>query len=59
MNAHLLANLKAYTALVGAIATALLGVYAADSTVGQVLTVLAVLATAIGTWAVANTPTDE
>lgn len=54
MPAHVLANLKAYTALVGAIATALLGVFAADTTVGQVLTVLAVVATAVGTWAASN-----
>lgn len=59
MSAHVLANLKAYTALVGAVATALLGVFAADTTVGQVLTVLAVVATAVGTWVVANTPASE
>lgn len=53
-------NLKAYASLVGAIATALLGVYAADSEVGKVLTALAVVATAITTWAVPNTypPTE-
>ena len=47
-------NAKAYVALVGAIATALLGVYAADTTVGQVLTVVSVIATAFGTWAIEN-----
>lgn len=55
---HFRANLKAYTALVGSVATALLGVFAADSTVGQVLTVVAVVATAIGTWAVENVDTE-
>lgn len=45
---------KAYAALIGSICTALLAVYAADSTVGQVLTVLSVVATAVGTWAVPN-----
>jgi FtsH-binding integral membrane protein len=47
-------NAKAYAALVGSVATALLGVYAADTPVGKVLTVLAVVATAFGTWAVEN-----
>lgn len=47
-------NLKAYVALVGSIATALLAVYAADSTAGRVLTVVSVVATAVGTWAVPN-----
>lgn len=54
MSQHILASLKAYTALVGTIATALLAVYAADTTVGQVLTVVSVIATAVGTWAVPN-----
>jgi hypothetical protein len=45
---------KAYVALAGAIATALLGVFAADTTVGQILTVVSVVATAFGTWAVEN-----
>lgn len=56
MNAHFLANAKAYVALVGSIASALLGVFAADSRVGQVLTVVVVVATAIGTWRVPNSP---
>ena len=47
---------KAYVALAGAIATALLGVYTADTTVGQALTVVVVVATAVGTYAVPNTP---
>ena len=51
-------NAKAYVALIGSIATALLGVYAADTTVGQVLTVVAVIATAFGTWATPNADVD-
>jgi len=47
---------KAYVALAGAIATALLGVFASDTGVGQVLTVIAVIATAVSTWAVPNKP---
>jgi len=49
---------KMYAALAGSIATALLGVYTADSTLGQVLTVVSVVATAFGTWAVQNAPAD-
>lgn len=49
-------NAKAYVALAGTIATALLGVYAADSTVGKVLTIVSVVATAFGTWYVENKP---
>lgn len=51
---HFLLNAKAYAALVGAICTGLLGVYAADSTIGQVLTVLSIVATAVVTWTVPN-----
>lgn len=51
-------NAKAYVALIGSIATALLGVFAAETTVGQVLTIVAVIATAFGTWAVENEPVD-
>ena len=54
MNHHFLTNAKAYAALVGAICTGLLGVYAADSTVGQILTVVSIVATALTTWAVPN-----
>lgn len=50
---------KAYVALAGSIATALLGVYAADSTLGQILTVVSVVATAFGTWAVENAPAPK
>lgn len=55
MNAHVLANAKAYAALVGSIATALLAVYAADSTVGKVLTVVSIVASAFTVWRVPNT----
>lgn len=47
-------NAKAYVALIGSTATALLAVYGPDTTVGHVLTVIAVVATAFGTWAVEN-----
>ena len=47
---------KAYVALAGAIATALLGVFTADTTVGQILTVVSVIATAVATYAVPNSP---
>lgn len=52
-------NAKAYVALIGAIATGLLGVYAADTMVGQVLTVVTVIATAVSTWAVPNATGGE
>lgn len=54
MPAHILTNLKAYTALVGSVATALLATFGPDTTVGQVLVVVSVIATAVGTWAVSN-----
>lgn len=47
---------KAYAALLGSMCTALLGVYAADSTVGKVLTVLSILATTFVTFQVKNAP---
>lgn len=52
----IMTNAKAYVALIGAIATALLGVYAADTPVGHWLTIVSVVATAVGTWAVPNQP---
>jgi hypothetical protein len=56
-------NLKAYAALVGAVCSALLGVFAADTTIGKVLTALSVVATAVVTWAapwaVEDKPTDD
>lgn len=45
---------KAYVALVGTIATALLTVFTADTTVGKVLVVVSIVATAIATYAVPN-----
>jgi disulfide bond formation protein DsbB len=48
------AYLKAYAALVGAVATALLGLYAADTQLGRILTVVAAVATAVATYAVPN-----
>lgn len=45
---------KAYVALVGTIATALLAVFTADTTVGKVLVVVSIVATAIGTYAMPN-----
>lgn len=58
MNAHFLANAKAYAALVGSMCSGLLGVFTADTTVGKVLTVVSILATAVVTWRVPNTPSD-
>lgn len=55
MPAHVLANAKAYAALIGSVATGLLAVFTADTTVGKVLTVVVIVATAVGTWAVPNT----
>lgn len=54
MHSTILPYLKAYAALIGSIATALLAVYASDSPAGQVLTVVSVIATAVATWAVPN-----
>lgn len=51
---HILVNAKGYAALVGAICTGLLGVYATDTQVGQVLTVVSIVATAFVTWVVPN-----
>lgn len=49
-----LAYMKAIATLVGTIATALLGVYTADTEVGKVLTIAAIIATAVATWVVPN-----
>lgn len=46
--------LKAYAALVGSIATALLGVYTTDTKLGQALTVISIIATVFATWRVPN-----
>lgn len=55
MNAHLLANLKAYVALVGMIATALLDQFTGST----VLTVIASVCTVFGVWAATNTPEQD
>ena len=47
-------NAKALVALIGSIATALLTIYGPETDVGHALTVVAVIATAIGTWATPN-----
>lgn len=56
MNHHFLTNAKAYCALVGAICVGLLGVYGPETPVGQVLTVVSILATAVVTWRIPNQP---
>lgn len=48
---------KAYAAFIGAIVTALLGVFTADTQVGKILTVIAVVATAVATYSVPNKST--
>lgn len=45
---------KAVAALVGSLTVGLLAVYGPDTTVGHVLVVLSVVATAVGTWSVSN-----
>ncbi len=47
---------KAYAALIGSMCTALLAVFTADTTVGQVLTVVSILATTFATFQVPNAP---
>jgi hypothetical protein len=47
-------NAKAIAALVGSIATALLATQGPNSSFGTFLTIVAVVATAVGTWAVSN-----
>lgn len=59
MSHHFLRNAKAYAALVGSVCAGLLGVYAADTPVGQVLTVVAIVATAVVTWRVPNEEDDR
>jgi hypothetical protein len=56
--AHPLASIKAYVALIGSVASGLLGVYAADTEVGKVLTIIVVIATAVATWTVPNAVVD-
>jgi len=47
---------KAIAALVGATATALLGVYGPDTQVGHILTIVVGVATAVATFAIPNAP---
>lgn len=54
VNDKILPYLKMYAALIGSTCTALLGIFTADTTVGKVLTVLAVIATALVTFQVPN-----
>lgn len=54
MNAHVLANAKAYASLTGAVCTGVLGTWVADTPVGAGLTVVSAIATAIVTWRVPN-----
>lgn len=57
MNEHVLANAKAYAALVGSICTALLGLgIFGTGNIAQALTLIAAVATAIVTWRVPNQP---
>ena len=53
MNA-VLPYLKSYAALVGAICTALLGIYGPETEVGHWLTVALAVVTAVSVWAVPN-----
>jgi hypothetical protein len=47
---------KAYIALVGSVATALLGIYGPETDAGHILTVIVAVATAVATFAVPNRP---
>lgn len=51
-----LAYLKAIATLVGSIVTGLLGIYAGDTEVGKILTIIGIVATAVATWVVPNAP---
>jgi hypothetical protein len=56
MTEHLLTKAKAYVALVGSVATALLALYGPDTQVGHILTVVVALATAFSVHQVPNKP---
>lgn len=47
---------KFVVGLVGAVGTALLGIYGPDTTVGRIVTVAVALATAVGVYLVPNAP---
>lgn len=53
--AHILANAKAYAALLGAVLTAII---AGDPNAPTWLTVAVAVCTAVATWAVPNRPAD-
>lgn len=53
-NLNPLAYIKAIATLVGTIATGLLGIYAADTEVGKILTIAVIIATAIATYTFLN-----
>ena len=46
--------LKAYSALIGAVCTALLGIYGPDTEVGHWLTIVVAVLSAVATYAVPN-----
>lgn len=50
---------KAYIALLGSVATALLGIYTADSQTGHVLTIVVAVSTAIVTFVVPNADAEK
>lgn len=58
MNPKILENAKAYVALIGLVATALLGSFATDSTPGKILTAVVAVAGAFATWRVPNQPAE-
>ena len=47
-------NIKDYIALIGVVATALLGVFGPDTQVGKVLTIVVAIATAIASFKVSK-----
>jgi hypothetical protein len=57
ISAHVRASLKAYVALVLAVATALTGIYA-DGQIGHILTVVIAVGTAVATWLTPNLGSD-
>jgi hypothetical protein len=50
---------KTWTATLGALATASLGVLAGDTTAGRVLTIVAAVGTAVAVYTVPNAPTHD
>jgi len=56
MNKHILAYAKAYAALIGSAATALLGIYTTDTQLGKLLTVVTAICSAVAVARIPNTP---